>query len=481
MSEGRPPRATIDRSTAGRLFDRVSRSRPVPGNHVTFQHDPATAYEAMLDLIASARRWVHFDNYIIRDDRTGQRFAEALAARAREGIAVRVLTDWLGSFGTGRRYWRQLREAGVEVRIFGPPTLRLLANLSRNHRKLVVADGEVAVTGGICIGDEWVGDPETGQQPWRDSSVRIAGPAAAVLDQAFGRVWARCGAALPDDEQATEVAAAGPAAVRVLEGEPGMARLGRLVTLNLATAAERVWITDAYLVAPRALAQEMADAVRDGVDVRILVPGLSDLPVIRNMTRMGYRHLLSAGVRIYEWGGPMLHAKTSVTDGRWVRIGSTNLNWSSLLGNWELDVIVEHHHAATEMEGAFRRDLAQSAEVLLRPVRGPPRLQRVLPAVLAIGTPEEAPPPHRRGRQERRRRRLVAMAALAASARRALLGTLALLLLAVAVLSLLLPRVAGIVLGAMSLLVAALALRGALRMETPPRPADPLDGRPYTP
>jgi cardiolipin synthase len=472
MSEGHPPRSTIDRSKAGRLFDRVSRSRAVPGNQVTFQHDPATAYEAMLELIASARRWIHFDNYIIRDDRTGQRFAEALAARAREGIAVRVLTDWLGSFGTRRRYWQQLREAGVEVRIFGPPTLRLLANFSRNHRKLVVADGEVAVTGGICIGDEWVGDPARGQQPWRDSAVRIAGPAAAVLDQAFGRVWARCGAALPDAEQAAEVAEAGPAAVRVLEGEPGMARLGRLMTFNLATAAERVWITDAYLVAPRALAQEMSDAVRDGVDVRILVPGLSDLPVVRNLTRMGYRHLLTAGVRIYEWGGPMLHAKTSVTDGRWVRIGSTNLNWSSLLGNWELDVIVEHPEAASEMERAFRHDLAQSAEVLMRRVRGPQRLQRVLPAALAIGTPEQAPPPHRPGRRERRRRRLVAMAALAASARRTLLGSLAVLLLAVAVLSLLVPRVAGLVLGAMSFLVAAYAIHGALRLEQPPRPAD---------
>jgi cardiolipin synthase len=170
----------------------------------------------------------------------------------------------------------------------------------------------------------------------------------------------------------------------------------------------------------------------------------------------------------------MLHAKTSVSDGRWVRIGSTNLNWSSLLGNWELDVIVEHEEAATEMERAFRRDLAQSAEVLIRPVRGPQRLQRVLPAALAIGTPEQAPPPHRPGRRERRRRRLVALAALAASARRALLGTLAALLLAVAVLSLLVPRVAGLVLGAMSLLVATWTLRGALRLEQPPSPADPV-------
>lgn len=463
MSGAHPPRGLTDRSKAGRLFDRVARGRPVPGNLVTFQHDPATAYDVMLDIIASARHWVHFDNYIFRDDRTGQRFAEALAARARGGLPVRLLTDWLGSWGTSRRFWRRLREAGVEVRLFGPPGLDPLANLSRNHRKLVVADGEVALTGGICIGDEWVGDPARGQQPWRDSSVRIAGPAAAVLDAAFARVWARCGEPLPPGEQAADVAAAGEAEVRVLAGEPGLSRLGRLDALNLASATDRVWITDAYLVAPSALVESMADAVRDGVDVRVLVPGSSDLPLVRNLTRIGYRRLLAAGVRIYEWGGPMLHAKTSVTDGRWVRIGSTNLNLSSLFGNWELDVIIEHPEAAAEMEGVFRRDLAQSAEVLTRPLRAPERLQRVLPPALEVGRPEQAPPRHLPGRRERRRRRLVAVGALVSSARRGVLGILAALLLAGAALALLAPRVVGVLLGMLSLVLALVAGRGALR------------------
>lgn len=458
-----PPRGTTDRSKAGRLFDRVGRGRPIPGNHVSFQHDPAAAYDAMLDVIASARRWIHFDNYIIRDDRTGRRFAEALAARARDGVAVRLISDWLGSFGTRRRFWNDLRRAGVEVRLFGPPTWDLVANLSRNHRKLVVADGAVAVTGGICIGDEWAGEPTRGQLPWRDSTVRIAGPAATALDRAFARVWARCGPPLDEAELIADVPAAGTAEVRVLDGEPGRSRLGRLVLLNLASATDRVWITDAYLVAPSTLTEALADAVRDGVDVRILVPGSSDLPLVRNLTRIGYRTLLGAGVRIYEWGGPMLHAKTAVTDGRWVRIGSTNLNWSSLLGNWELDVIIEDAKAAAEMEQVFRRDLAQSAEVSARPIRAPGRLGEILPAALQLEAPEHLPPNHVPGRRERRRRRWVALGAVAASARLGLFGTVALLLFGLAVLAFIAPRLMGFLLGVLSLTLAFLAVRGAVR------------------
>lgn len=363
MSTGdRAPRNIGQRSKAGRLFDRVSSARPIPGNLVAFQHEPAESFDTMLALIAGARQWVHFDNYIFRDDQIGHRFADALAERARAGVAVRILTDWLGSFGTSRRFWNHLRESGAEVRIFGPPTWALSRNLSRNHRKLVVADGAAAMTGGVCIGEEWLGDSEKAQLPWRDSTIRIDGPAALALDRAFAKVWAVCGPELPTGELLEETTAAGDAEVRVLAGEPGRSRLSRLEMLNLASATDRVWITDAYMVAPSALVQALNDAARDGVDVRILVPGTSDISAVRNLTRMGYRSLLEAGVRVFEWSGPMLHAKTSVTDGRWVRIGSTNLNWSSLR-NWELDVIIEDSTAAAEFERVFRRDLTRSAEV----------------------------------------------------------------------------------------------------------------------
>src|SRR5262249_61536662 len=133
----------------------------------------------------------------------------------------------------------------------------------------------------------------------------------------------------------------GDGGVGVISGEPGRERTYRVIELLAAGSISRLWITDAYLVAPPRLFQALRDAAKDGVDVRLLVPGSSDLPLVRNLSRIGYRELLRSGVRIYEWDGPMLHAKTIVPDGRWSRVGSSNLNPSSLVGNWEVDVLVE--------------------------------------------------------------------------------------------------------------------------------------------
>ena len=180
----------------------------------------------------------------------------------------------------------------------------------------------------------------------------IQGPAAAVLDQTFVNVWELTGAEVPLDQVAGVVEPVGDADVRVISGEPGRERAYRVIELLTAGSVERLWITDAYLVAPPRLFQALRDSARDGVDVRLLVPGSSDLPLIRNLSRIGYRDLLRSGVRIYEWDGPMLHAKTIMCDNRWVRIGSSNLNPSSLLGNYELDVLIEDAGLADAMEGA---------------------------------------------------------------------------------------------------------------------------------
>jgi len=355
-------------------INRAAGGRPVPGNQVHLLIDGPKTYQAMLEVIAQASRWVHFENYIIRSDAAGWRFAEMLATRAREGVQVRVLYDWLGSFTTSRGFWSYLRKAGVEVRAFHPPQLvDAVTNISRNHRKLVVADGSRAVLGGLCIGCEWTGESHAGGQPWRDTAVEIQGPAAAVLDQSFASVWEMAGVKVPPGQAAGVVDPKGGGDVRVISGEPGRERAYRVIELLAAGSVERLWITDAYLVAPPRLFQALRDCARDGVDVRLLVPGSSDLPIIRNLSRIGYRDLLHSGVRIYEWDGPMLHAKTIVCDDRWVRIGSSNLNPSSLLSNYELDVLIEDAGLADAMEAQFRRDIARSREVASRPARGPRR------------------------------------------------------------------------------------------------------------
>ncbi len=407
------------RQSVASAINRAAGGRPVPGNRVGLLIDGPDTYAAMLDLIARATRWVHFENYIIRSDAVGWRFAERLAARAREGVRVRVLYDWIGSLSTSRRLWRHLRAHGVEVRAFHPlRPLDLVTNFSRNHRKLVVADGSRAVLGGLCIGCEWTGEAVEGGRPWRDTAVSIEGPAAAVLDQAFARTWEVAGGRLPPEDAAGRVSPRGDAEVRVIGGEPGRERAYRVIELLAAGSIHRLWFTDAYLVAPPRLFQALRDAARDGVDVRLLVPGSSDLPLIRNLSRIGYRELLRSGVRIFEWDGPMLHAKTIVADGRWVRVGSSNLNPSSLIGNYELDVLIEDPALADAMERQYRMDIARSREVTRRPIRAPRRISGALPTALAREEPEVPAPAVRRSPREIRRRAALALRTIASNARR---------------------------------------------------------------
>jgi cardiolipin synthase len=425
-------------------LDRAAGVRAVGGNRVELKVDGAEAYPAMLEVIERATSRIQFENYIIRDDATGRRFAEALAARARAGVEVRVLADWLGSAGTGRRYWRELREAGAEVRLCNPPQLlRVFRNVERDHRKLVVGDGRVAVVGGLCIGDEWSGDPAAGIQPWRDSAVTVEGPAAAVLERSFGQVWARAGGTPLELPDAESVPSAGEARIRVLSGAPGRGRTARVLEFLAATCRERLWITDAYMHPPPALLQTILDAAREGVDIRLLVPGSSDLPWIRNLTRIGYRPLLKSGVRIFEWDGPMIHAKSLVADGHWCRIGSSNLNASSLQKNYEIDLLIEDRELGARVDAQFRRDMARSREVLRLARGGPSQLQRVMPSRLSLEAPEAALPEHHKSPRERRLRAYAMAQNLAGAARRSVYGPLALLLLVVGLLFLSLPRLTG--------------------------------------
>ena len=454
---------SAERSVANAI-NRAAGGRPIPGNQVRLLIDGPDAYEAMLDVIHKAGRWIHFENYIIRADAAGRRFAQALARRARDGVHVRVLYDGLGSFATPRSYWRYLREAGVEVRPFRPlSAVDLVSNLARNHRKLVVADGARAVLGGLCIGCEWTGELTKGGHPWRDTAVEIAGPAAAVLDQAFARTWELAEGRLPEEDIAGRVAPQGEAEVRVIGGEPGHERTYRVIELLAAGSINRMWITDAYLVAPPRLFQALRDAARDGVDVRLLVPGSSDLPLVRNLSRIGYRDLLRSGVRIFEWDGPMLHAKTIVADGRWTRVGSSNLNPSSLVGNWELDVLIEDAALGDAMERQFRLDVARSREVVRRPVRGPHRISAALPAVLSRTHPEVAPTVHRPSRRERRHRAALALRALIANARRSIYLPVSVILVSLGALFFTLPRLTAYVFGVLCGWLALSAWREAFR------------------
>lgn len=429
-------------------LDRASAARLIPGNTIRHIPDSPAALEAMLELIARARRTVHFENYIIRDDRTGHRFAAALEERARAGVQMRVLYDAFGSVGTSRGFWRELRRAGAEVRVFGPLlTSGLFQLLSRDHRKLLVVDGREAMMGGLCIGDEWAGDPERGRLPWRDTILSVCGPAVAVLEGSFARVWATVGPPLPPDALVPASEPCGTSALRVVDGVPAQSRAYRAVQMLAAAARERLWITDAYLVAPPPLYASLVDAAKSGVDVRLVLPGTSDIPVVRTFSRIGYRDLLRAGVRIFEYRGPMIHAKTLVVDREWARVGSTNLNVSSLLGNYELDIIAECDSLTEALAAQFRHDAAHSREIALVERR------RLLPARLVRGPAPATPTPllHKRSRRELQAAAAIALVQVAGGARRMVAGAAAIPFALLGALLLVFPRATSLVLAACSL------------------------------
>jgi len=357
------------RAYAAQLLSRSAGAPLVEGNLVRILRDAAGNFPEWMRAIESAERSICFECYIISDDRTGRRFAEALAARARAGVKVRLLYDWVGCLGeSGSRFYGALRDAGVEVRCFNPARIdNPFGWLTRDHRKMLAVDGRIGFVTGLCLSARWEGDASKGVEPWRDMGVALEGPALADLESAFAEVWAITGEPIPvsDLTPPASIAPCGDMALRVIATAPATTGVYRLDLTMSSLAQKTLWLTDAYFVGMPTYVQALCTAARDGVDVRLLVPGSSDVPIVSPLSRSGYRPLLEAGVRVFEWNGSMLHAKTSVVDGQWARVGSTNLNLQSWLGNYELDVAVEDAGFARELEAIYLEDLANATEIVL--------------------------------------------------------------------------------------------------------------------
>jgi cardiolipin synthase len=381
-----------DQQVRGGRFERAMwRTSDAPlrhGNEIGLLKNGPAAFEDWLAAIGGARRWVHLENYIFADDSVGQRFAHALSEKAREGVPVRVLYDWFGctDVWVPNSFWRKLRSAGVEVRVVNPPSLYREPRrfLARDHRKLVGVDGSYASVGGICIADGWLERSSETGLIYRDTAAKVRGPAVADVERAFAGVWDLHGKPLPDEERlgAAGIPPAGEKATRVVIQEPGRARVLRTLEVLLAAADSRMWIADAYFLSAPTLTQALMSAARDGVDVRLLLPATNDVRWVGALSRAGYRPLLEAGVRIFEYGGPMMHAKTHVVDGRFSRVGSTNLNFSGLLANWEADLMVEDLSFGAQMDEMYEEDLENAREVVLGGTKGArgPTPERPIPA-----------------------------------------------------------------------------------------------------
>ena len=351
---------------ADQAFARTAGAPLVEGNAVRLLKDGCENYPAWLDAIQNAQHWIHFETYILHEDKIGKVFAEALCERASAGVKVRLLIDWLGNMmKTSPKFWRSLKKAGVEARSFGYPTIDSpLGWVSRDHRKSLIIDGRMAFVSGLCVGDDWTDD---GHEAQRDTGVMIQGPAVADVEAAFAESWATTGKAVPLEELPTQdlIPPAGDVALRVIATMPSTWGVFKLDQLVASVARETLWVTDAYFVGVSAYINALIAASKDGVDVRLLVPGTVDVFGVGAMSRAGYRALLEGGVRIFEWNGLMLHAKTAVADGKWARVGSTNANITSWFGNWELDVAVEDANFGQQMMAMYETDLANSTEVVL--------------------------------------------------------------------------------------------------------------------
>jgi cardiolipin synthase len=356
------------RERADQVFSRAAGAPLVGGNHVRVLRDAAENYPAWEAAINRATSTIHLEMYIIHRDPVGRRFIELLAARARAGIKVRVIYDWFGCgwsplFGL----FRPLVAAGGEVRVFNRPRLTAaLGWTTRNHRKYLCTDGRVTFIGGLCIGRMWEGRPEKRQEPWRDTAVEIRGPATLHGEVGFAESWRLTGGTIPRADIITEseIGIAGTTDLRLIYTEPFTAAMLRVDLMVAAMARHRLWIADAYFVGHGPYVSALQHAAQDGVDVRLLLPQGSDVGFTVPLSRTLYRTLLDSGVRIFEWNGSMMHAKTAVADSRWGRIGSTNLNLNSWVGNWELDVAIEDPLVAQTMEEHYEHDLANATEIV---------------------------------------------------------------------------------------------------------------------
>ena len=376
------------RTLADQALSRTAGAPLVGGNAVRVLRDATENYPAWEHAIRHATVSIHIEMYIFHFDVVGRQFVELLAAKAREGVAVRVVYDWFGcGLAPVRGLFRPLLAAGGEVRVFNPPGLRsALGWVRRNHRKLVTVDGRVAFVSGLCIGLVWQGQPARGLEPWRDTGVEIMGPAVAHAEASFAESWRLAGGSAADVllMMPPTPEEAGSVYLRLIPTEPFTGNLLRLDLFIASLARERLWITDAYFISTGPYLEALKRAAHDGVDVRLLLPKNSDVNWTVPVSRSLYRPLLEAGVRIFEWNGTMIHAKTAIADSRWGRVGSTNLNLNSWIGNWEMDVAIEDASVSRTLEAHFEEDLGRSTEIVLSTV---PNAGRPAPSSLTSVAP----------------------------------------------------------------------------------------------
>jgi cardiolipin synthase A/B len=307
--------------------------------------------------------------YIYWDGEIARRFAEVLAEKSREGVAVKVVLDAVGSAAMSRDLIEFMRGNGIDVEWYHPIRWYTLSRVNnRTHRKLLIVDGCVGFTGGVGIADEWLGDADAPDH-WRETMVRVEGPAVIQMQFAFMDNWVKSrGEILTGLPYFPATEKVGDHLAQVIKSSPaeGSSTVKLLYTISIVSAVEKIWITNAYFIPDRDTIRALEGAVRRGVDVRVIVPGKwNDHRVVRYASRLHYERLLRKGIRIFEYQPTMVHAKTMVVDGIWTTIGSSNFDDRSFRLNDEVNVNIYDEGIAAQMEAMYEEDLARSVEITL--------------------------------------------------------------------------------------------------------------------
>jgi cardiolipin synthase len=353
----------------------------VGGNEVTLYHETQVAFDHLCDAIRDARRHIHLQYFIIQPDEAGQKIIDLLAAKAKEGVQVRLLYDAVGSRRLTHRMLRSLIDCNGKCRSFlGFTSLRRLAVNMRNHRKIAVIDGRVGFTGGANIGREYLGkDPHFGY--WRDEQLRLEGPGVGGLQQIFVEDWDfATGEYLQGEDYFPELPRVGDATVQIIAGGPDqdVNSIRELVFSAVTMARERLWIASPYIVPDQGIMDALRFAARLGVDVRLLCPLKPDHWLTYYAGRYYFTELMAEGIKLYEYAKGMMHSKIILVDGQWASVGSANLDYRSLCLNFEANCLIHSPDLVAELEEAYRSDLQQSVRLELYAFRGRPFATRLL-------------------------------------------------------------------------------------------------------
>ncbi|WP_232429029.1 cardiolipin synthase [Aromatoleum toluclasticum] len=399
-------KAVLDRLASGGretdIFERhlaleeaIAGSPLTTGNRVRLLQDGPATYSAMLAAIRDARNHINMETYILDDDEIGQRFAQALIDKQQQGVQVNLIRDSAGTIGTPADFFQRLTGSGVHVLEFNPlnplVTRKEWELNQRDHRKLLIVDGHTAFLGGINIssvyssgsGKQRTRPGPDGNVGWRDTHLQVQGPVVAELQKLFLSTWeAQKGAPLKERNYFPRLDNAGPHVVRAIGSSPDepFSLIYATLLSAIGSAESSVLLTNAYFVPDPQLLAALKAAARRGVDVTLILPGQTDSWLVLHAGRGYYDQLLSAGVKIHERRGAILHSKTALIDGVWATIGSTNLDWRSFLHNHELNAVVLGAEFGRQVHAMFKKDLAESDAITLEQWRSRPlhlRLQEL--------------------------------------------------------------------------------------------------------